>query len=393
MIARFRLLLPYTLSIPCLDKLEPVGFTYGEYQVTVLAPTIANVDASVSEITSSVPLVDAISNLQAQKIISVTQAIKINGQETIQANLLEIDFLAERDFDRRKQPLIFDPTLADLFGVANSVIGRLRTVGRLSLASYLDPGTVPGWKVEYLDDTGEPLAEDRLLRRSHFQSRMRSEVSGVTANIWSTAFTLPVDYSPPTWDNLILDARAQLPDVNASIVLANAALESFISLSLDVLAVRSSLNEESWKWIISRDESWLKQPSVKEKFHQVLFLLTGRSLEKEQKELWKAFDELRSVRNSIVHEGRAVIIRRTNKKKRRVERSVSAKIAEQMIASAEQIISWAENILPENERRTLFKGQTRFEFSRDMTGADSKVERWGLKADSTAEVNLTPKRE
>jgi hypothetical protein len=392
MIARFRILLPYILSIPCLDKLEQVHFTYGEYQITAFVPTIANTDSSVSDITSSIPIIDAISNLHAQKIVSVTQAIKINGQETIQANLLEFDFLARREFDRRKQPLVFDPTLEDLFVVANSVIGRLRTVGRLSEVFYLGPETVPGWKVEYLSDNGEPLAQENSLRRSHFQSRMRTEVSGVTASIWSMAFGLPVDYSPDIWDSLILDARAQLPDVNASIVLANAALESFISLSLDVLAQASSLDEESWKWIINRDESWLKQPSVKEKFNQVLFLLTGRSLERDQRDLSKAFDELRGVRNSIVHEGRAVITRRTNKKKRRIETFVDAKMAEEMITNAESIIAWVEEILPERARRTLFKGQTTFEFNRDMTGADSKVEHWGLKSDA-GRVKLTPKIE
>jgi hypothetical protein len=124
----------------------------------------------------------------------------------------------------------------------------------------------------------------------------------------------------------------------------------------------------------SRDESWLKQPSVKEKFHQVLFLLTGRSLEKEQKELWKAFDELRSVRNSIVHQGRAVITRRANKKKRTIETLVSVNMAEQMITNAERIIFWVEEILPEHERRILFKGQTIFEFNRDMTGSESTAE-------------------
>lgn len=314
MIARFRVLLPYFLDIPCYDKLNDVELQFGEYKLKLYAPMRANVDASVFEINSDIPIIDAISNLEAEKIVTATSAIKINEQEVVQANLLQIDLQAERDFDRRQGNMLLDPPLELLFNLANSVISRIRSIGRLPHVKPISPDLV-GWKVNYLDDNCQPLRRDEFLLRTKFQSKMRWQVSGLTGDIWELVFKLPTEFSPYIWDTLILDAKAQLPDVSTSIVLANAALESLINISLEILAKESKISEESWNWIISRDENWLKQPSAKEKYDQVLYLLTGHSLKEEQKELWKAFDELRSVRNSIVHQGRAILIRKTNKKK------------------------------------------------------------------------------
>jgi hypothetical protein len=53
MIARFRILLPFTLSIPCYDELPKVHFQHDEYEVTVFPPMRANVDSSVCDITST----------------------------------------------------------------------------------------------------------------------------------------------------------------------------------------------------------------------------------------------------------------------------------------------------------------------------------------------------
>lgn len=102
MLARFRVLLPYTFSIPYRDyaAMPPYEFRYDEYRVRAYPPLAANVDSSVTDVTSSIPLLDAIENLEEKALVAPITAIKINGQESVQANLLQLDILAARDFRR-----------------------------------------------------------------------------------------------------------------------------------------------------------------------------------------------------------------------------------------------------------------------------------------------------
>jgi hypothetical protein len=383
MLARFRLLLPYAFSVPYHDytKLKPLAFRHGEYEVKVYPPLKANTDSSVVDVTSPIPLMDAISGLSEETIITPTSAVKINGQEIIKANLLQVDVLARRDFRRErgkiaKKKLELDPPRELLFQFANSVIGKLRALGRLSSIRFVTPDNAAGWKIEYLTDDGQPLARDETLFRSHFEPKMSWQVSGVTLGVWEQIAGLPADFTPYVWDMLILDAHAQLPDVNTSIVLANAALESFISISLDILAEGSSIAPESWKWLTSRGDDWRKQPSANEKYDQVLFLLTGRSLKKEEKDLWEAFNKLRNARNSIVHQGKAVF------KTKKAEIEVTPEMAKGLVVNAGQIISWVESLLPDEKRRRFFTGDIFYSFNRSATGSDSsETELWGFGGD------------
>jgi hypothetical protein len=385
MLARFRLLLSYAFSIPYHDytKLKPLVFQHGEYQVKAYPPLKANTDSSVADITSPIPLMDAISGLSEETLITPISAIKINGQEIIRANLLQIDVLAGRDFKRArgqndKGKLELDPPEELLFQLANSLIGRLRAVGRLSSIKFVMPDNVAGWKIEYLTDDGQPLPKDETLFRSHFEPKVTWQISGVTSGVWEKVADLPADFTPQLWDMLLLDAHAQLPDVNTAIVLANAALESFINLALDILAEGSAVAPESWKWLNSRGDDWRKQPSAKEKYDQVLFMFTGRSLAREEKSLWEAFNKLREVRNAIVHQGRAVT------KTKKTETAVSPDMAKKLVVDAGRIISWVEAILPEEKRRTFFTGETRYSLNRSATGLDDSgavTELWGFKGD------------
>ncbi len=103
-------------------------------------------------------------------------------------------------------------------------------------------------------------------------------------------------------DGLRLDARSALPNVGSAVVLAATSLEVFISVLLDALAVRQELAPDLWKWIADRDGKLLQQPSVEEQFDVLLKHLCGHSL-KEEGTLWEAFKNLRSARNTFVHEG------------------------------------------------------------------------------------------
>jgi len=374
MLARFRVLLPYFFSIPYHDyiRLKPQEFAHDEYFVKLYPPKMANADSSVTDIISDILLMDVVNDLDEAAVVTPTSAIKINDQEVIRANLLQIDLLAAREFARDRNSLgIFDPPLELFVELANSLIGRLKSVGRMAKPKFIDLDSAAAWKVQYLTDDGQTLPENQKLVRAHTGHKLTWQISAITHDLWELAMTLPVDFSLPIWHKLILDASAQLPDVNTSIVLANAALESFIKVSLDILAKQSSsISDESWEWLSSRDDVLLKQPSAKEMFDQVLSLLTAKSLRRDQPELWKALDELRSARNSMVHEGKASI---KNKRKRKAatKTEVTPEMARSMVDNASRIIGWIESLLPEEQKRLMFAGSINYQLARSATGPEN----------------------
>jgi hypothetical protein len=99
---------------------------------------------------------------------------------------------------------------------------------------------------------------------------------------------------------------AALPSVGTAVVLAATSLEVFISTLLDQLASKQGVSDNLWKWIRDRDGKALQQPSVEDQFDVLLKEFTGHSL-KEDAVLWEAFKNLKSARNSFVHEGTARI--------------------------------------------------------------------------------------
>lgn len=383
MLARFRVLLPYSFSIPYHDyaMLKAQELLCDEYRVKIYPPQMANVDSTLTDVTSPIPLMDAVNELEEATVITPIAAIKINGQEVVQANLLQLDLVAARDFARdRTSTGVFDPPLEIFFRLANSVIARLKSVGRMSKIKFIDLDSAAAWKIEYLADTGQALPQDQALYRGTTGHKLSWQISAMPLGLWELALTLPVDFTPPIWHNLILDAKAQLPEVNASIVLASAALESFIKLSLDTLAKRASIPADSWSWINNRDDVLQKQPSTKERFDQVLFLLTGKSLRREQPQLWKELDNLRIARNSLVHEGKAVTKKKTRKTTTTTD--VTPEIASVMVDNAARIIAWVESLLPPEHRRLMFTDNIDCSFSRPATGPENATtELVGIRGD------------
>src|SRR5215213_6324598 len=114
MLARFRVLLPYHFCVPYRDyvNLKPQELQYGEYQAKLYPPQMANVDSSVTDVASPIPLMDAVNQLEERTLITPISAIRINGQEVVKANLLQVDLIAERDYSRnRRGEDVFDPPL------------------------------------------------------------------------------------------------------------------------------------------------------------------------------------------------------------------------------------------------------------------------------------------
>lgn len=145
---------------------------------------------------------------------------------------------------------------------------------------------------------------------------------------------------PYAWDLLLLDARALLPDVPSAIVIAAAALETFVAWALNILHEEQPLPNGLWTWINNRDH-WTKEPSASEEFDALLRVFTGRSLKDDEPGLWQQYAELRRARNTLVHEGIAEVGGKP---------VVPAK-AKSMIDAAEKVVAWVECLIPENHRR------------------------------------------
>ncbi len=197
------------------------------------------------------------------------------------------------------------------------------------------------WELAYFSNDGKLLdSHPDFIRRTVVASQ-RWKVAPLTAELWNEVDQLRRNFTPSKWDSLLLDAEASLPDVPSSISLANAALEIFSSWLLDRVPGVGELPPAIWEWFTHRRDHY-QNPSIDDRFGDLLRILTGRSLKDEPK-LWQAYRDLRSARNNFAHAGR-VAIGKTVPELTRFQ-------ARDLIESAGLIIDWCEALLPVELRR------------------------------------------
>jgi hypothetical protein len=232
-----------------------------------------------------------------------------------------------------------DPPEAVITRAVDSFLTRLGYVTQSDLAVNWLLSTR---QLHYLNDDGTEVPQD---------AELRSQPGGIgrgfrvplTLNeqIWHDVHSLPRDFAPPPWHDLLVDAklpsRAGPHAVGTAIVLAVTSLEVFIAEILNKLAAKSQLSPDLWAWLNDRDGNWLKEPALEEQFDTLLKHFTSHSL-KEDQGLWQAFKNLKNARNSFVHEGSAKI----------AGKPVSPADAPKLVDSACEIISWVRNVLPED---------------------------------------------
>jgi hypothetical protein len=356
MIARFRVLLPFEVSIAVRETLPPHEFRLGNRIVKVFPPHQAQIDPAELIDRTTTPY-SVVTNLGPIQELRLDPTVRFGGVETFRANVLQIEVHSE-DFDRRKKPEDGtenpgDPPTSFFFEVANSLFRRLRSVGRLPHVVPLHERSAL-WRLEYLDDSGGlfPRSEDNVRARGGLA--ISETLSALFGELWSNALKLPPEHEPHAWERLLLDAEAQLPRVIPTIVLLAAAMETLIGVSLDLLAPRDGSGGELWRFITDRGD-YRKEPSVAEEFDGLLHALTGHSL-KERADLWLAFKEIRDARNTLMHKGHMTI----------GHKPASTEQAYRLVGKAKETAMWIEQLLPEVGRRPPAPTGPILEYSRAL---------------------------
>lgn len=343
MIARFRLMLPYHLSLKSEEKLEPFVFDNYRGIKSILYPPQATSTTlfDCTRIDSSHFVVD-IPRLLIPIEPPLCNEIKIDGKPTHQMNLIQIDFIKD-SFDRRQnnkteQEQIL--TIAEEL-VAN-FINAVRSRGQA--AHIRPPSRLDSlWLIQYLNDDGTELEHDPALFRMRFSGRIEFRATGLSLPIWKEVLSLMPEHIPHTWESLYLDARDPDTQPGTSVVLSYAALETMINSALDTLAIEK-LDPDVWSWIKQPGENWQKEPSVSDMYDKILKLLCGQSL-KEESKLWDIFVTLKKARNSFVHEGRLLVDKH----------ELNSIEARDLVDKTSKILNWVEEKLPEEHRRKKTK--------------------------------------
>jgi len=332
MIARVDILLPFDLFIREGDELPTLNFTATGYQIKFHPPFHFVERPKVSDSATAGFL-----SLGRAQPAAFRDSVLAGGRRVASVNVLRFDFV-KAQFDRAAANTVSDPPAEFVFDRVNTILARLRVYSRALQIKPLTPGIDP-WRITYLTDDGQELEKEEGQKRGYGQSQSGFSFPPITPEMLLMVEG-PETGEPYIWDQLLLDSTGLLPDVGGAIVMASAALEVFIRWALDVLHQERELPTGLWDWINSRGWDHTKEPSVSEKFDTLLRVFTGRSL-KDEPQLWQAHGLLRRARNTLVHEGVAMI----------GNVAVDARRARELIIGAEKIIRWVELLLPEVRRR------------------------------------------
>jgi hypothetical protein len=339
-IARFRVLLPFTISVRQGAPFVPEEFDHGCSRLKVYAPYQAA--ANVSELTDlAVPVSDIALALHPADPQMIDPSIIIDGQPTVRANVVQVD-VSGPDFDRRApapgHPQADDPPTALLFEVVNSILHRLRSLLRSPIIHPIDErGSC--WRIQYLTDAEELLPEEKGKLKGRGSLGTVMKLTGLSPAHWQAALVLPREFRTKGWETLLLEAESHLPDLVPAILFSSVALEVLIGNALAVLAPTEELAAGLWQYTNNRDRHD-KEPSVADEFDTLLRILTGHSL-KEHGHLWTAFMNLKSARNGIVHQGTLTI----------GGRPITRDQGYDLVTKAKEIANWIDSLLPEGARR------------------------------------------
>ena len=354
MIGRFQAMLPFTLHRVVDAGMGAWTTTADGYEVTVHPPQQALVSPEDLSGMSVVPLLEAMRQVRPNPSPKTAAGVELDAKSVVPLNLLVIDFKKD---ELKRSGEDFEPSFDLVFEFANDVLARMRSVLRVASIRPLRLATTAA-RIDYLNDDGSPVDADGVTPRSHVLGASSFSVAVLRSEAWADASALAPDFEPRPWDEMLMDASDVLPRIEAAIVLAFAALESFIDWALEEFAAAGAVDPALYRWIAERDNIE-KRPSPKDRYDVLLKALGGKSL-KDEPDLWTLFSDLYRVRNKSAHEGHATLngVR------------VNLDKARELVGGAERIIAWAEQLLPEEMRRPATGPTMELVFTKLLTGAD-----------------------
>jgi len=292
---------------------------------------------------------------RSDKVVSPTapQAVKINGTQAFQADVIAITF--QRDSFERTTESSIDPPEPIIQYALDYFLGRLKYVVKGHQIRLIDFPQCQ-WTLKYLNDDGSELEETTGHVRGRGARSFSFSFIGCDPSIWDSIFTLSDDFEAPAWHTLMIDSRGALPHIGSVLVLAATALEIFIADLLDKLVKETPIPPSLWGWINDRGH-WQKEPSVEEQYDSLLNIMTGHSL-KDDNELWEVLKNLKRARNSFVHEGVAKLGRN----------ALTAEDTAALIGKADLIISKIREWVPAHCQWPVFEHQFQIEVTQHLFG-------------------------
>lgn len=254
--------------------------------------------------------------------------VLINGEPTVQARLVVVEFRRDGGFDRLDGPH-WDPPLDRAKAVANGVLARLRVYTR---AQFLPPILALGtsYWVTYLDDARAELPSEKgLVRRRGAVGFAIEGVLSITPDSWAE-FSAVLPSQVTTWDVLLLDAYQLLPQIGPALVLAWTAVETAATAASTHLAAAAAA--PLLEWVEERF-----RPGVADLLNQALPALGGQSLSAGDPQLWIRVKALRDGRNTFCHHGVATDDR---------GHGIDGRKAADLVNAADETLRWLEQYLP-----------------------------------------------
>lgn len=353
MLARFRFLLPFQLWVVADGTYEPIDISLDGYSARICRPEPSTFSPTDFVFDSATPLREQLESLSTPSDAPPTSQVLLGGRPTIKTRVLQIDFAKEGEFDRRctdpsnpdDRTTDGDPPVALAFVVANLFLARLRALLGAAHIHTLEGPKTTAWNLEYLADDGSELPPDPALFRIRRGGSRNAQVQAISEATWTAVREVPEDTDLLSWDQLLLDAAALMSiDHAAAVLLVSAALEAVIDAVLSKLAsTKVEPAPALWGWLNHRSEYW-REPSFTDQFDAILEILAGASLKKVHPSLWRAFLDLKSARNHIVH-GQPT--------KPALDRETVAGF----LRTAAEIVNWLEELVPELPKRPRLQNQ------------------------------------
>ena len=245
MLGRFYIHIPFRLYMQSDLVLRSLEMEREGYSVRIHPLQQSQITPSEINVIDCLSFTDAIEKLKPAAPPVISDRMLIDKKSAINLNMMVIDFKKD-DFDRRQcvPHVQADPPIALVFSIANNILINLRMLARgHEIKAISDRSTF--WRVEYRSDDEQKLPRIDGLFRNAFGGAFKGTLAALTPTLWNRLCELPDDFVAQTWDALLLDAEALLPDAGPAIAVANAALETFILWVLNHLQETTKFTNQS----------------------------------------------------------------------------------------------------------------------------------------------------